>query len=85
MQPQRIDIDFRMGQAQFDFRGPWASDSSVHLSMSMADAIVRLPREARVNGLGTGHLASPPTEELRRPTLTFAVESGTRTNLRVFE
>jgi hypothetical protein len=85
MQPQRIDIDFRMGQAQFDLRGPWVSDTTVHLSMSMADAIVRLPREARVIGLGTGQLVSPSTEELRPPTLTFEVESGTRTTLRVFE
>ncbi len=86
MQPQRIDIDFRMGQVQFDFRGPWASDTTVYLSMSLADAIVRLPREARIKGLGTGHLASPPpTEELRPPTLTCSVESGTRTTLRVFE
>ena len=85
MQPQRMEIDFRMGQTQLDFRGPWASDTTVQLSMSVADAIVRLPREARVIGLGTGHLASSPGEELDLPTLTFAVESGTRTTLRVFE
>ncbi len=85
MQPQRIDVDFRMGQAQLDFRGPWASDTSVRLSMSMADTIVRLPREARVSGLGSGPLALLPTEELRPPTLTFEVESGTRATLRVFE
>ena len=41
--------------------------------------------EVRVKGLGTGHLVSPLTEELRLPTLTFAVESGARTTLRVFE
>ncbi len=85
MQPRRIDVDFRMGQVQLDFRGPWASDTDVHLSLSMLDAIVRLPRDARVNGLGTGHLASPSTAELRPPTLSFSVESGTRTTLRVFE
>ena len=85
MQPQRIDVDFRMGQVQLDFRGPWASDTTVDLSMSMADAIVRLPRDARVHGLGSGQLASPSSEELRLPTLTFGVESGTRTSLRVFE
>ena len=85
MQPQRIDVDFRMGQAQLDFRGPWVSDTSVRLSMSMADTIVRLPREARVSGLGSGPLALLPTAELRPPTLTFEVESGTRTTLRVFE
>jgi hypothetical protein len=85
MQPQRLDIDFRMGQAQLDFRGPWTSDTTVQLSMSVADTIVRLPREARVIGLGTDHLASAPTAELDLPTLTFAVESGTRATLRVFE
>lgn len=85
MQPQRIEVDFRMGQAQLDFRGPWLADTSVDLSISMADTIVRLPREARIDGLDTGRLALPPTEELRLPTLTFSVETGTRTTLRVFE
>ena len=85
MQPRHIDVDFRMGQALFDFRGPWRADASVDLSMSMVDTIVRLPREALVEGLGDGQLTAPSTEELRPPTLTFTVESGTRTTLRVFE
>lgn len=84
MQPKRIDIDFRMGQTLLDFRGPWLSDTTVGLSMSMADTVVRLPREARVEGLEDRPLAAPQDEELRPPTLTFEVESGKRTSLRVF-
>ena len=85
MQPKRIEVDFRMGQALFDFRGPWVSDTTVDLSMSLADAIVRLPRDARVTGLDTGLITPAFSEEIRPPTLTFTVESGTRTTLRVFE
>ena len=68
-----------------DFRGPWVSDSDVQLSMSMTDMVVRLPREAQVNGLGTDRSESPLIEELPLPTLSFSVESGRRTTLRVFE
>ena len=53
--------------------------------MSMADVTLRLPRDARVNGLDTDLTAPLLSEELRPPTLTFSVESGTRTTLRVFE
>ena len=85
MQPKRVDVDFRMGQATLDFRGAWLSDTTVDLSMSVADAILRLPKEARVDGLDTGLTTPFFGEELRPPTLTFSVESGTRTTLRVFE
>jgi hypothetical protein len=85
MQPKRIDIDFRMGQTQFDFRGPWEADTTVNLSLSLADAIVRLPRNALVKGLDTELVAPANIEEFPRPTLTFTVESGTRAKLRVFE
>ncbi len=54
LQPNRIDLDVRMGQALLDFRGPWMSDTTVDLSMSMVDTILRLPRDARVTGLDTG-------------------------------
>jgi hypothetical protein len=60
MQPQRIDIDFRMGQTQLDFRGPWAADTDVNLELSMVDVIVRLPRNARITGLETG-ISAPAT------------------------
>ena len=85
MRPKRVDVDFRMGQATLDFRGTWMSDTTVDLSMSVADAILRLPREARVDGLNTGPVTPSFGEELSPPTLTFSVESGTRTTLRVFE
>jgi hypothetical protein len=85
MQPQRVEVDFRMGQAMLDFRGTWTSDTGVDLSMSMADAILRLPREARVTGLDTYLSVSRPGEERRPATLAFSVESGTRTVLRVFD
>jgi len=85
MQPRRLEVDFRMGQALLDFRGPWVSDTTVDLSMSLADTIVRLPRDARVTGLDSNLITPSLDEEIRPPTLTFAVESGTRTTLRVFE
>ena len=85
MEPKHVDIDFRMGQAQLDFRGTWVSDTTVDLSMSMADAIVRLPRDARITGIGADPVAPAIDEELRPPTLEFSVDSGRRTTLRVFE
>ena len=57
----------------------------VDLSLSLVDAIVRLPRGARVTGLD-GDLFTPRLdEEVHTPTLNFTVESGARTTLRVFE
>ncbi len=85
MQPEQIEIDFRMGQALLDFRGTWMSDTTVDLSMSMVDTILRLPRDARATGLDTGLVAPSAGEEIPSPTLAFSVESGTRATLRVFE
>ena len=85
MQPKRVDIDYRMGQAQLDLRGTWISDTTIDLSMSIVDVILRLPREARIQGLDTDRIESPLSEELPAATLTFSVESGRRATLRVFE
>ena len=85
MQPKRVDIDYRMGQAQLDLRGTWISDTSVDLSLSIVDVILRLPRDARIRGLDIDRIESPLSEELPAATLTFSVESGRRATLRVFE
>ncbi len=85
MQPRHVGLDFRMGQATLDFRGPWAADTEVELSMSMTDAILRLPRDARVEGLDTSPTAPAFREELRPATLRFTLETGRRTSLRLFE
>ncbi len=85
MQPKRVDVDFRMGEALLDLRGTWVSDTNFDLSMSMADTILRLPRDARVTGLDTERVAPSAGGEFPSPTLAFSVESGTRTTLRVFD
>ncbi len=46
-----IKQGLRGGQALLDFRGPWVTDANVDLSLSLVDAIVRLPRGARATGL----------------------------------
>jgi hypothetical protein len=85
MQPEEIDVDFRMGQAHLDFRGPWAVDTDVGLTLSLTDAILRLPQDARVEGLTAVPAAPMGPVEMPQRTLAFSVESGTRTTVRVFE
>jgi len=85
MEPRQVEVDFSMGQALLDFRGTWVADGRVDLATSLTDLVVRLPRGARVTGLEGNRVVPPSDAETPGPTLTFAVTTGRRTTVRVFD
>jgi hypothetical protein len=85
MAPEQLELDFKMGQILVDMRGPWDTNTALALESSLADITLRLPREARIEGLDGLRSASPAAREIPLPTLTFVLTPGRRSKLRVFE
>jgi len=85
MNPSIIDAEFRMGEVHLDFRGEWESDSKIDLSLSLVDGVLRLPRDASIEGLDTFVGTREGISEIPQPTLSFSVKTGRRTDLKVFE
>ena len=82
--PRKLDIDFRMGGAQLDLRGGWAEDAAIDLDIGLSDVVLRLPRNANVEGVETGERAVGAQDEIA-PTLSFAIAQGLRGSLKVFD
>lgn len=85
VRPGRIDVDFEMGQVHLDLRGEWVGDAEVGLSLALADALVRLPRRARVEGLADRIDLPSAGPESPEPRLIFTVDEGRRTKIRIFD
>ncbi len=94
MRPREVDVDFRMGEAQLDFRGDWDRETRVDLQAHVADLVLRLPRGVPVSGLD-GDAASPASPapapdvdaEAGAPAtgLRFDVRRGRRVTVRKLE
>lgn len=94
MRPREVDVDFRMGEAQLDFRGDWDRETRVDLQAHVADLVLRLPRGVPVSGLD-GDAASPaspaPAPDVdaeagaRATGLRFDVRRGRRVTVRTLE
>ena len=83
--PALLDIDFSMGEAQLDLRGRWLQDAEIGLTTGMSDVILRLPRDATIEGLETAGRAISPNVEIALPTLRFEVSRGRRGKIEIFE
>lgn len=83
--PRHLEIDFSMGEAQLDLRGDWVADSQVTLDIGLSDVLLRLPRQAVIEGLETTRVRSFETREIDAPKLSFAVTRGVRGSVKVFE
>ena len=89
LSPESIDVEFEIGSVRMDLRGEWARDARIRASTSIAETILRLPREASIQGLdgvegleGWRPLPTPATE-IPPATLRFQVEHRTRAHTRV--
>ena len=83
--PRLIDIDFKMGGAQLDLRGQWIADSEIKIDTSLSDMVLRLPRQARIEGLETAPRLDLDTLEQAPPTLRFDITTGTRGKVKILE
>ena len=83
--PRLIDIEFKMGAAQIDLRGQWFADSEVRIDTSLSDMVLRLPRQARIEGLDTAPRLDLDELEQPPPPLTFEISTGTRGKIKILE
>jgi hypothetical protein len=77
--PGSLEVNFRMGGIDLDLRGAWRNDADIRIESRMGGGAVRLPRDARIEGLeefGVEPSGLASTAELPLPTLRFTVSSS---------
>jgi hypothetical protein len=84
--PAEFNASVSMGGMHLDLRGAWAQDAQIGLDASMGDMDVRLPSDVTMRGLpedeGSFGIAPEAEVKVKRPTLTFEIDSGARKNIK---
>ena len=73
--PRRFDMDFSMGGLVLDLTGAWAADADIDITSGMGGTVVRLPRNAILEGVPVEGLRPDPTAEIQPPRLRFTTSS----------
>jgi hypothetical protein len=74
--PRVLDVEFRMGGMELDLTGEWRADAEISVEGSMGGAEVRLPSNARIEGVPGRKFEGPATGETKLPTLRFKTSSA---------